>query len=355
MIEHAVEARGSSMILEHALDRRQITCRQLRELSARSQNLPYSARQAVERSVEIDANIVLQEAEILGELLRQQKANEEYRFGVWGRAAPVFRQIEYEQERRYSSGPSYPMAGLVTSEAPLDSAYTGPAVSSDIEPEGLTISGIVCPLNSTSIMQREARSGKAQLTEGYGKDAFTRYLRLVADGTENVHAYLNHDPNHILGCTRAGTLQLRMVSEGLAYRVSLCPEVESHRALWHLCKRGDAAGASLGFHCLRDRFFPENGVVHREIQDADIVDCSVVASPAYKATTAIASGRVVQPQRRSFPAATVTQPVASERRYTPPPSGPLVGSVRWQYDREREQSTALVTRINRLAQRVGLQ
>ena len=105
--------------------------------------------------------------------------------------------------------------------------------------------------------------------------AFKRTLQ-----NADVRAMLNHDPNHILGRNKAGTLELREDDRGL--RVEITPPAGDR--VIESVRRGDLDGMSFGFRTVSDRWNHDEKPSLRELLDVDLFDVSVVAFPAYPRT-----------------------------------------------------------------------
>jgi HK97 family phage prohead protease len=129
---------------------------------------------------------------------------------------------------------------------------------------------------------------------------FGEIVEVVAPGTftraiaekQDVRCLFNHDPNHILGRTKSGTLTISEDSVGLAY--SCTPPSGTH--VTESIERGDIDGSSFGFIVVKDQWVDErddkNRVIKstRTIQDVDLFDVSPVTYPANdSATSAIRS------------------------------------------------------------------
>lgn len=111
--------------------------------------------------------------------------------------------------------------------------------------------------------------------------AFDRVLN------DDVRALFNHDPNFILGRTRAGTLSLSVDDKGLRYDIT-APETQTIRDLVLApMVRGDINQSSFAFRVARDgdRWYQDDeGVVVREINEISrLLDVSPVTYPAYQA------------------------------------------------------------------------
>ncbi len=94
----------------------------------------------------------------------------------------------------------------------------------------------------------------------------------------------NHDEDHVLGRTTAGTLKLRADSRGLAYEIEP-PDTQFARDLVVSMRRGDISGSSFGFICKRDQWTenPDGTVTRRILEIDQLIDVSIVTFPAYPA------------------------------------------------------------------------
>lgn len=117
--------------------------------------------------------------------------------------------------------------------------------------------------------------------------AFDRALKEKHD----VRALVDHDGGKILGRTKSGTLTLEVDEHGLLSRITP-PDTQVARDTLTLLDRGDLDGMSFAFRVKDDGFRTEGDEIIREIRDLDLVDVSVVAFPAYPATSV--SARVAE-------------------------------------------------------------
>ena len=100
-------------------------------------------------------------------------------------------------------------------------------------------------------------------------------FRTVLDAGADVRCLLNHDPNMVLGRTRAGTLRLSDEQRGLRFE---CDLPETRTDLAESVRRGDLDGASFRFEVASDRW---DGDV-RTVQDIRTLhDVSIATHPAY--------------------------------------------------------------------------
>jgi len=104
---------------------------------------------------------------------------------------------------------------------------------------------------------------------------------------QDVRALFNHDPNHVLGRSKSGTLRMTADSVGLRYEVDL-PNTQTARDLAESVKRGDVSGSSFAFSVTKEGQEIErakDGNTYRNIKDANLYDVSVVTYPAYESAT----------------------------------------------------------------------
>lgn len=109
--------------------------------------------------------------------------------------------------------------------------------------------------------------------------AFTAALRSGRD----VLALVDHDPRHLLGRTRSGTLRLSQDSQGLAFDLDV-PDTTEGRDVLTLAERRDLGGMSFGFTVAPGGETRRSGV--RMLEGVHLHEISVVkALPAYEGTT----------------------------------------------------------------------
>lgn len=102
----------------------------------------------------------------------------------------------------------------------------------------------------------------------------------------DVRALWNHNADHVLGRTTAGTLELRLDSKGLAYTVQP-PETTVARDLMISMRRKDVTQSSFSFICSRDQWKnnPDGTVTRRILEFSELLDVSPVTFPAFDAAT----------------------------------------------------------------------
>lgn len=128
--------------------------------------------------------------------------------------------------------------------------------------------------------------------------AFTRALQEQQD----VRALKNHDPNYVLGRTKAGTLRLSQDDNGLKIECDM-PDTTYARDLMTSLDRGDIDQMSFGFYVVEEKWFDDKGKqtaawmgTKRQIVDVNLFDVSAVTYPAYPATSVEARSKFNFPE-----------------------------------------------------------
>lgn len=124
--------------------------------------------------------------------------------------------------------------------------------------------------------------------------AFDRALK----ENQDIRALMNHDPNIVLGRTKAKTLSLRSDDIGLWYSAIL-PNTQVARDLHTSVTRGDIDQCSFAFNVVDggEKWSDERSadgkgrVTKRELTDVNIFDVSAVTYPAYLDTKVAARSR----------------------------------------------------------------
>lgn len=120
------------------------------------------------------------------------------------------------------------------------------------------------------------------LIEQIAPEAFTRALKESHD----VRALFNHDPSHVLGRSKAGTLRLSVDQRGLKYDIDM-PDTATGKDVATSIQRGDITGSSFGFipKAVEWKRDDNRKVDVRIIKDVDLLDVGPVTFPAYESTT----------------------------------------------------------------------
>lgn len=115
-----------------------------------------------------------------------------------------------------------------------------------------------------------------QIAPGAFKDAISR---------DDVRALFNHDPNHVLGRSTAGTLRMSEDETGLEYRIDP-PDTQAGRDTVTLVARGDVQGSSFSFEVESESWdYPKDAKPVRTIEKVKLYDVGPVTFPAYEQTT----------------------------------------------------------------------
>jgi HK97 family phage prohead protease len=103
---------------------------------------------------------------------------------------------------------------------------------------------------------------------------------------DDIRALFNHDPNHVLGRNKAGTLRLAEDDKGLAIEIDP-PDTQLARDLLVSMERGDVSQMSFGFYVEKqewDETNPKSPL--RTLIKVRLFDVSPVTFPAYEDTDA---------------------------------------------------------------------
>ena len=128
-----------------------------------------------------------------------------------------------------------------------------------------------------AVFNRVADGGwfREQVAPGAFKDSL---------GVDDVRALWNHDPNHVLGRNKAGTLRLSEDERGLAIEIDP-PDTQTARDLVVLIERGDVSQMSFGFQTIKDSWETKDGDKDiRTLEKVKLWDVSPVTFPFYKDT-----------------------------------------------------------------------
>lgn len=111
--------------------------------------------------------------------------------------------------------------------------------------------------------------------------AFKRTLKEQPD----VRALVDHKAAMVIARTVNGTLELKEDSKGLLATITPANTTIGNDILENV-RNGNIDGMSFGFSVRNDRWSIRNGKEFRELLDVDLYEVSLVAFPAYPATTA---------------------------------------------------------------------
>lgn len=153
--------------------------------------------------------------------------------------------------------------------------------------------------------------------------AFTKTLQEA-----DVMGLWQHDPHQVLGRSSSGTLELEQDDEGLRYVIQL-PNTTLGRDTAELLSRGDVKSSSFAFRTIRQRWeFADDGLDLRIIEEAELIDVSIVTWPAYAEAEAglrslaearsLDADRVLAAARAGNPLPTPQQPESGRPRHRTP-------------------------------------
>jgi HK97 family phage prohead protease len=101
---------------------------------------------------------------------------------------------------------------------------------------------------------------------------------------QDVRCLFNHQPDHVLGRTKSGTLALDEDNTGLHFTCDL-PDTQMGRDVRAMILRGDVDQCSFGFIVRDEEITYGDDQAVRVIRDADLFDVSPVTYPAYETTS----------------------------------------------------------------------
>lgn len=149
-------------------------------------------------------------------------------------------------------------------------------------------------------LEIRAESGKPTIVGGYAARFNVRskdlggFQEIILPGafavsltsTRDVLALASHDIDKLLARTANKTLRVWEDQKGLRFEAQM-PDTSYARDLLALMQRGDIVGCSFGFICPPggDSFTEEGPTIVRTVRTADLYEVSIVAMPAYDATS----------------------------------------------------------------------
>jgi len=116
--------------------------------------------------------------------------------------------------------------------------------------------------------------------------AFKRSL----ESGKDIKALVEHDPGRIVARTQNGSLELGEDTHGLWVKITPADTTEG-RDLVENVRSGLLRQMSIGFRVLEESWSHIDGEDVRTLHQCDLVECSVVADPAYTATSVKVSAR----------------------------------------------------------------
>jgi HK97 family phage prohead protease len=125
--------------------------------------------------------------------------------------------------------------------------------------------------------------------------AFRSSLDRVKQGEHDILAFTEHDRRNLLGRLTAGNLTLAEDSRGLRFTLEL-PDTQLGRDTRELVQRGILRGMSFSFAVVRESWGKTAaGKAQRTVHDLLLYEVSIVATPAYPATSVVATRNAADP------------------------------------------------------------
>ena len=141
----------------------------------------------------------------------------------------------------------------------------------------------------------------------------------------DVRCLYNHDRDHVLGRTKAGTLRLVEDAKGLRFEVDL-PNTTTGKDVGTLVERGDVSGCSFNFRATKQTWDDTVDPPLRTLEKLEIDEISIVTFPAYddtsvgvrslEAVRTEAEAAKIAEQRKAENAAAAARRVAEKRAST---------------------------------------
>jgi len=122
---------------------------------------------------------------------------------------------------------------------------------------------------------------------GYFKETFARgAFKAGIDEKRDAFALFHHDFANVLGRTGAGTLKLEDRADGVHYELDM-PDTALGRDLLVSIRRKDIEGVSVSwpYDSVKDEWDHSKDPPERRILEAELVEMSITAIPAYTDTT----------------------------------------------------------------------
>ncbi|NTU70258.1 MAG: HK97 family phage prohead protease [Coriobacteriia bacterium] len=132
-------------------------------------------------------------------------------------------------------------------------------------------------------------SGRAIVYDSRSELLEGTYREVIRPGSirlrDDLLVLAGHDHQHVLGRVNSGTARAWQDGAGVLFEAEL-PDTVYARDLAASMARGDVCQCSFAMIVNADEFYVDGATVVREILSADVLELSIVAMPAYKATEA---------------------------------------------------------------------
>lgn len=132
--------------------------------------------------------------------------------------------------------------------------------------------------------------------EEIAPEAFNRSLNVEK---VDVLALDNHDSRVVLGSIGSESLELKTDSHGLYGRVKIDLEDPFAKSAYRKVQTGKVRGCSFGFYPITEEISERNdGTVKWRVKDADLLEVSITAFPAYPQTEVAARQKDVEKMKK---------------------------------------------------------
>lgn len=133
----------------------------------------------------------------------------------------------------------------------------------------------------------------------YEEIAPTALTRSIETEKVNVIALDNHDSRIVLGSVDSGTLELKSDNHGLYGRVKIDLEDPFAKSALRKVQTGKVRGCSFGFYPKSEKTIRnDDGSMTYRVEDADLLEVSITAFPAYPQTEIAARQRDIEAIRK---------------------------------------------------------
>lgn len=161
---------------------------------------------------------------------------------------------------------------------------------------------------TTNLQTRATENENEAIIEGYfvvydsETELWPGYYEEVAPGafegdlqSKDIFCLDNHDSRAVLGSTGSNTLELKSDNKGLWGKVTLDLEDPVAKSAYRKVQTGKVRGCSFGFYPTREEAINnEDGTVKWRILEAELLEVSITAFPAYPQTDIAARKKDVE-------------------------------------------------------------
>ena len=169
----------------------------------------------------------------------------------------------------------------------------------------------------TKIVFGLAAPYERQTDLGYFKETFARgAFKKGIDERRDAFALFHHNFQNVLGRTGAGTLTLEDRADGVHYELDM-PDTALGRDLLVSIRRRDIEGVSVSwpYDSVKDEWDHSVDPPERRITEAELVEMSITAIPAYTDTSL--AERSLEAARKQFPPANANANANENRTVAP--------------------------------------